>query len=327
MNDYEPQRFKEGTFEWVQSFAEIESFLSPQFTGLSASREAQRVLVLGCGTSTLSKDLMDIGYGEVVSIDNDAACVEHMIKLHADCPRLTWFTYDLVEREGNDLIKSSHCDEAFDVVVDKGTLDAILVEGAVYTMLAEVHRFMKPSGVYLLCSINCREVLNGLVGVPALDFDFSLHSSVKTPGEDEKEMDATHQRYNLHTNPSANQQGMVAICKKRPEAAGKRVDLEALAQQEKEALDFYFKDEVPLLTVELETQLRARFRAVLQSSGAQRVVDSRHLHALLFNQAERAAYTHDLFLEDLGVFQRGRGRSINAGLSEDEAVEFLAEMQ
>ena len=44
---------------------------------------------------------------------------------------------------------------------------------------------------------------------------------------------------------------------------GARVDLEALAQQEKEALDFYFKDEEPFLTVEVERQLRERFGAAL----------------------------------------------------------------
>lgn len=327
MYDKEPQKEKEGTFEWIQSFAEIESYLSARFTGQSASRESQRVLVLGCGTSTLSKDLVDIGYGEVVSIDNDTACVEHMARLHADCPRLTWFTYDLVERNGNDFIKSSDCDEAFDVIVDKGTLDAILVEGAVFPMLAEVYRFMKPGGVYLLCSINSQEVLNGLVGAPALDFDYSLHSSVEALEGERIEADTTSKRYNLHTNPGARQQGMVAVCKKRPDAAGTRVDLEALAQQEKEALDFYFKDEEPLLTTELEGQLRARFGAVLANSGGERVVDPPHLHALLFNQSERAAYTLDLFLEDLSVFYRGRGQSMEAGLSADEAIEFLAEMQ
>ena len=325
----EPQQNKAGTFEWIQSFAQIARFLSSHFTGLPEStRESQRVLVLGCGTSTLSKDLLDLGYGEVVNIDNDSACVQHMANMYSD-PRMKWYTYDLVEYSGDNAIKGSTCDGAFDIVVDKGTLDAILVEGAVYRMLAEVHRFMRPNGIYILCSINSEQILQSLVGAPALDFEVSLNSIIDHTNDitGSEEGDAGAKRYNLHTNPSAKVQGIVAICKKRPDTAGTRVDLDALAQQEKEALDFYFKDEEPLLTPELELQLRHRFMTTLSKVGGETITDLTQLHAIILNEAERAAYTLDLFLEDLKVFQQERNRPIHTGLSCDEAVEFLYQMQ
>lgn len=117
---------KVGNFDWITDFDDIESFLEPRFTGLDHSKKEEiRVLVSGCGTSLLSIQLADLGFGEIVSVDNDSDCINHMKLLHGNDGRLKWITYDMV-----DPASTSASDLGmFNLIVDKGTLDAVLVEG------------------------------------------------------------------------------------------------------------------------------------------------------------------------------------------------------
>jgi ribosomal protein L11 methylase PrmA len=81
--------------------------------------------VSGCGTSVLSIQLADLGFGEIVSVDNDSECIKHMELLYGNDCRLKWITYDMV-----DPASTTNADLGmFNLIVDKGTLDAILVEG------------------------------------------------------------------------------------------------------------------------------------------------------------------------------------------------------
>lgn len=316
----EPQKLKLGTFEWVVGFEEIKRFLGAEYTGIppSISVDEQRVLVLGCGTSTLSKDLVDRGYGEVVSIDNDAGCIEHMSRTFGSDARMKWYTYDLVEHIGDAAMMGRT--ESFDVIVDKGTLDAILVEGAVCNMLCEVHRFLRPGGVYVLCSINSEDMLNTLLSSPALGLEVSAYLS---SGE-ECASGSGSGRYNLKTNPSAKSQGVVVICKKPEDTRGVIIDANALAEQEREAMNFYFNDEVPLLTPEFEASLRERFQVASSRLNTSTVpVDVAYI--VMFSDAERSAYTYDLFQEDLMAYVGPGGTSRE--LSYDDCIEFVKQMQ
>ena len=314
------QHMKVGTFEWVVEFSQIEKFVTPKFTGLGArAREELRVLVLGCGTSTLSKEVADSGYKEVVSVDNDEGCIDHMSRIYCnESSRMKWYTYDLVEHVGHPSMMDSHMSESFDIIIDKGTLDAILVEGAVCNMLSDVHRFMKPGGVYILCSINEEDMLHSLLSSSALGLEVSMYYSAS--GEmcclSENKMN----RYNLKTNPSSKAQGVVAVCRKPEESGGVLVDIDALALQEQEAMNYYFQDEVPLLTAEFEASLRERFEAASKRLGTQ-CLPSDVAYIVMFSEIERSAYTCDLFQEDLKRFGGG------SMLSCDKCIEFIQQMQ
>lgn len=151
---------KHGTFDWIVSYMELKQFFHPSITGLSQDISSQQILVCGCGTSKLSSDMVEKGgYQFVHSFDNDLDCVEHMQQRHSNDKRLNWHHYDIVERCGRDTDFFAETTK-FDVVVDKGTLDAILVEGSVSPMLTEVHRLMKRDGVYIICSIHTRYFCN-----------------------------------------------------------------------------------------------------------------------------------------------------------------------
>lgn len=74
----------------------------------------------------------------------------------------------------------------YDLVVDKGTFDAVLVEGSTAHMLLESVRLLRPvSGVYLLCSLHSDELLRPLFTLPMLGLDCDCEStftSVDGPG-------------------------------------------------------------------------------------------------------------------------------------------------
>lgn len=66
------QDCKIGNFDWITEYDEIELYLQSNYTGLSDKKDVFRVLVAGCGTSKLSLQLADSGFGEIISVDNDS---------------------------------------------------------------------------------------------------------------------------------------------------------------------------------------------------------------------------------------------------------------
>lgn len=74
----------------------------------------------GCGNSALSHDLHELGYTDVTSIDFSPACIAAMRARYARCPGLRWAVMDIRTL--------AFPDAAFDVVLEKGTLDVLMVE-------------------------------------------------------------------------------------------------------------------------------------------------------------------------------------------------------
>lgn len=74
----------------------------------------------GCGNSTMSGDMYSAGYHSITNIDYSSVCISAMSARNSDCPGMTWHQMDMREL--------SFPDASFDVVLEKATLDAILVE-------------------------------------------------------------------------------------------------------------------------------------------------------------------------------------------------------
>lgn len=74
----------------------------------------------GCGNSALSHDLYELGYTDVTSIDYSPACIAAMRARYACCPGLHWAVMDIRAL--------AFPDATFDVVLEKGTLDVLMVE-------------------------------------------------------------------------------------------------------------------------------------------------------------------------------------------------------
>ncbi|NXG68251.1 EFMT4 methyltransferase, partial [Baryphthengus martii] len=113
-----------------------------------------RVLRAGCGNSALSYDLHELGYTDVTSIDFSPACIAAMRARYAHrCPSLRWAVMDIRAL--------AFPDAAFDVVLEKGTLDVLMVEetdpwnvspqavASMHRVLAEVSRVLCPGGCFI----------------------------------------------------------------------------------------------------------------------------------------------------------------------------------
>jgi hypothetical protein len=111
------------------------------------------------GTSLLSYELVDKG-GSVVSIDNDDV-IRDMAHMYRDNRRIKWYTYNILNNSSdcscisNDICDCKHMeDEQYDLIIHEGTLDAILVGGAICDMLYQIQRLLKPrAGVYAHSSL------------------------------------------------------------------------------------------------------------------------------------------------------------------------------
>jgi SAM-dependent methyltransferase len=107
-----------GNYDWIADYQAIRQFLTPEFleVGLDA-----RLLIVGCGTSTLSENLYASGFHNIVNVDIDAKQIELMRSVHADKPGMSWIVADLCDARS-----ALPADGSFDVAIDKGTLDALL---------------------------------------------------------------------------------------------------------------------------------------------------------------------------------------------------------
>ncbi|KAM5291904.1 EEF1A lysine methyltransferase 4 [Ctenodactylus gundi] len=99
-------------YEWFGNFSSFRALLEPEL------RPEDRILVLGCGNSALSYELFLGGFPNVTSVDYSSVVVAAMKARYAHVPTLCWETMD-VRALG-------FPNDSFDVVLEKGTLDALL---------------------------------------------------------------------------------------------------------------------------------------------------------------------------------------------------------
>jgi len=308
---------KEGSFDWIASFDQLKPYLDDALHTVCTRREISkkpgdlRVLVLGCGTSTLSNCLFQhYDFLTVVSIDNDKGCIEHMRKQYTGNDRLLWFTYDIIEDifkpQGNLLDES----QSFDLVIDKGTLDAILVEGSAIHMYYEVNRFLRIDGVYFMCSIHSRELMESLFRIPSLHFSTNC--------------------YDIPI--SSLQNGCICINIKVFHESF--MDLKVLKDQEDAVMDGFYKNRYPLLTETNRFRIQNAYHQYMQDNhidkGGLSVVEA---YNLLFTSDEQSTYSIDLFHEDLvhyfasSTTSSSSCASIPDYLTLQECLTFLEQMQ
>jgi SAM-dependent methyltransferase len=110
--------------------------------------------MLGCGNSTLSRDLYDDGYTKISNLDYSEVVIEKMKNLHEkERPEMEWIV--------GDIRKLPYENESVDVCIDKGTLDSLMtsvsdvwnpepeIVANVKGEIDEVVRVLKPDGVFL----------------------------------------------------------------------------------------------------------------------------------------------------------------------------------
>ncbi|XP_055480658.1 eEF1A lysine and N-terminal methyltransferase [Psammomys obesus] len=144
-------------FEWYGTYLKLCEVLHKYI------KPREKVLVIGCGNSELSEQLYDVGYQDIVNIDISEVVIKQMNERNAGRrPHMSFLKMDMTQME--------FPDAAFQVVLDKGTLDAILTDEEEKTlqqvdrMLAEVGRVLQVGGRYLCISLAQAHILKKAVG-------------------------------------------------------------------------------------------------------------------------------------------------------------------
>ncbi|KAM8839308.1 EEF1A lysine methyltransferase 4 isoform 1-T2 [Synchiropus picturatus] len=146
--DYWDERYKtEVCYDWLGEFSKFQHLLEKHL------KKEDSILILGCGNSSMSGDMYSAGYQSITNIDYSSVCVSNMKDRYSHCPGMSWLEMDIRQL--------SFHDAAFNVVIEKATLDAIMVDekspwevspqtsAFIHQALAEVSRCLKPGGLFI----------------------------------------------------------------------------------------------------------------------------------------------------------------------------------
>ena len=148
------------------SFSQIQPYLSNALSSTAYQRDKTRVLVIGCGNSDFSHELYLHSQPHIINIDFSPIVIEEMKR---KAPHLTW--------EVMDMTKLAYANSSFDVVVDKGSLDALLSTHSKESsqdsnhMFNHISRVLDTSGCYICISLAQDYILHTLLSY------FNQHSN------------------------------------------------------------------------------------------------------------------------------------------------------
>ncbi|KAF5316829.1 hypothetical protein D9619_006317 [Psilocybe cf. subviscida] len=116
--EYWDQRYSQESngesFDWFKTYADLAELLHELIPDRSS-----KILMLGCGNSTLSEDMYEDGYRNIVNTDYSGVLIDQMKHKHSEKrPEMEWHEMDVRHLAFED--------ESFDVAIDKGTMDAMM---------------------------------------------------------------------------------------------------------------------------------------------------------------------------------------------------------
>ncbi|CAL1687145.1 unnamed protein product [Lasius platythorax] len=155
-------------FEWYGEYPELCEIL------LKYIKIKDDILIVGCGNSTLSMSLYDVGYRNIINIDISHIVIKQMRDINNSTrPNLVY--------EHMDATKMTYPDEKFSVILDKGTLDALMPDAKETTIstidkyFKEITRVLRNGGRYICISLLQEHILRKLLSYfPASGFMFRI---------------------------------------------------------------------------------------------------------------------------------------------------------
>ncbi|GEM11472.1 endothelin-converting enzyme, metalloendopeptidase [Rhodotorula toruloides] len=162
----------DASFDWCKSYRDIRHLVHRFIP-----RKDARIVMLGCGNSTLSRDMYDDGYKNITNVDYSTVVIEKMRRINEGCEGMTWTVGDVRSLPFED--------RSVDVCFDKATLDAMLTSekdpwnpppeavAAVRGEIDEVIRVLKPSGTFLYLFVPVPSLLVFTVGALMNGFEDS----------------------------------------------------------------------------------------------------------------------------------------------------------
>ncbi|XP_067893889.1 eEF1A lysine and N-terminal methyltransferase isoform X1 [Heterodontus francisci] len=133
-------------FEWYGTYVDhcavLHRYIKPK----------DKVLVVGCGNSELSEQMYDVGYQGITNIDISEVVIDQMKERNATRrPTMVFMKMDMMQMEFGD--------SQFQVVLDKGTLDAVMTDESEETlrnvnrMFVEIGRVLQVGGRFVCISL------------------------------------------------------------------------------------------------------------------------------------------------------------------------------
>lgn len=203
-------------FEWYQTMEAlkplIDKYVPPTHSSSSSSASSAsshhnplKILVLGCGTSSLSSDLLSSYPSSLIySIDFSSVAIDiqkkrynapsHMSSLHWIC---------------GDIKKMDFPSDSFHLIIDKGTLDSVMCgednELHAHRALSETCRVLAPGGQYIAIShadpqqreylFKATEQGNNHTNSPSSHWSHVQYVTLPKPKIDDTERDEVHYIY------------------------------------------------------------------------------------------------------------------------------------
>ncbi|XP_023014100.2 eEF1A lysine and N-terminal methyltransferase homolog [Leptinotarsa decemlineata] len=143
-------------FEWYGEYPELSEYLHKYI------KKQDEVLIIGCGNSSLGRDLFDIGYDKITNIDISPVVIRQMLsQQEKERVNLKYIQMDA--------LNMSFTNDEFTVVLDKGTLDAIAPNDSEATLLKvksyfdEINRVLRIRGRYICISLLQEHILRSIL--------------------------------------------------------------------------------------------------------------------------------------------------------------------
>lgn len=147
-------------YDWLMEYISTKKnkpSLKPLIKEELDKRRGGKILILGCGNSTLSYDLHIDGYGPVVSVDYSQTIIDILKERHSSQSGMIFIREDIKNM-------SSLEDGSFSTIIDKGTLDAIFCDNSslwdpsttvrndIKSCVAEIQRLMSEDSIFISVS-------------------------------------------------------------------------------------------------------------------------------------------------------------------------------
>ncbi|XP_075991891.1 eEF1A lysine and N-terminal methyltransferase homolog [Anticarsia gemmatalis] len=142
-------------FEWYGEYLELCGQLHKYI------KQKDAILITGCGNSSLSADLYDVGYQNITNIDVSEVVIKQMNSINAHRTSMKFLCMDA--------LKTTFNNDEFNVVLDKGTLDALMPDDAEETKqtidkyFSEIKRVLKLGGRFVCISLLQSHILSKLL--------------------------------------------------------------------------------------------------------------------------------------------------------------------
>ncbi|EEF44186.1 S-adenosylmethionine-dependent methyltransferase, putative [Ricinus communis] len=163
-------RGADDSFEW---YAEWPQLRQPLLSLFANDDSPVQILMPGCGNSRLSENLYDLGFKDITNIDFSKVVISDMLRRNVrDRPGMRWRVMDMTDMQ--------FADETFDVVLDKGGLDALMEPelgpklGTKY--LSEVQRVLKFGGKFICLTLAESHVLGLLFSKFRFGWKLNIHA-------------------------------------------------------------------------------------------------------------------------------------------------------